>query len=95
MWRSTPPSCCDGPTHVRARARCADRRRLRRRWRGDFTAARDSVSASLDADGNLRGHIAGQPFPPDAMTPDDPQNGARWAWNLEYRWRGLATGRCG
>lgn len=44
--------------------------------------------ASLDRDGNLHGHRAGLPFPPEATDPGDPANGARWAWNLERRWRG-------
>ena len=41
--------------------------------------------ARLDADGNLRGYVAGTPFPPESIADDDPAAGTKWAWNLEYR----------
>ncbi len=44
--------------------------------------------AKLDADGNLRGYVAGLPFPPATIDPKAPDAGARWAWNLEKRFRG-------
>jgi hypothetical protein len=44
--------------------------------------------ARLDSDGNLSGYTAGLPFPPDAIDPGAPDAGARWAWNLELRYRG-------
>jgi hypothetical protein len=42
----------------------------------------------LDEDGNLRGYVAGLPFPPDRIDPSAPDAGTRWAWNLERRYRG-------
>ncbi|MBW2542050.1 MAG: DUF1329 domain-containing protein [Deltaproteobacteria bacterium] len=52
-----------------------------------FSAAtqRYADRAELDADGNLRGYVAGTPFPPESIAADDPQAGTKWAWNLEYR----------
>jgi len=44
--------------------------------------------AELDDDGNLRKYVAGLPFPPDAIAPEDPAAGARWAWNMQMRYRG-------
>jgi len=44
--------------------------------------------AELDEDGNLRGYVAGVPFPPDSIDPAAPDAGARWAWNLQTRHRG-------
>jgi hypothetical protein len=44
--------------------------------------------ARLDDSGNLRGYVAGLPFPPDRIDPASPDAGARWAWNLELRHRG-------
>ncbi len=44
--------------------------------------------ARLDDANNLRGYRAGTPFPPESIDPQDPKAGARWAWNLEYRYRG-------
>jgi Protein of unknown function (DUF1329) len=42
----------------------------------------------LDADGNLHGHVAGLPFPPERIDPDAPDAGLRFAWDLERRYRG-------
>ncbi|MDH5307469.1 MAG: DUF1329 domain-containing protein, partial [Myxococcales bacterium] len=44
--------------------------------------------ARLDAEGNLHDHVAGLPFPPDAIDASAPDAGLRWAWNLERRYRG-------
>ncbi len=44
--------------------------------------------AKLDADGNLRGYVAGLPFPPATIDPKAPDAAVRWAWNLEKRYRG-------
>ena len=44
--------------------------------------------AKLDGDGNLRGYVAGLPFPPEAIDPKAPDAGARWAWNFDKRYRG-------
>jgi hypothetical protein len=46
---------------------------------------RFAARASLDADGNLVGYVAGTPFPPGSIAADDPAAAAKWAWNLEYR----------
>jgi hypothetical protein len=42
----------------------------------------------LDEDGNLRDYTAGLPFPPETFDARDPQAAAKWAWNLEKRYRG-------
>jgi len=44
--------------------------------------------AKLDADGGLANYTAGQPFPPDAIGPADPQAGLLWAWNVALRYEG-------
>lgn len=44
--------------------------------------------AKVDAKGNLEDYVAGVPFPPETLDPDDPQAGVKWAWNLEMRYRG-------
>jgi len=44
--------------------------------------------AKLDEERNLLNYIAGLPFPPDDIAPEDPQAGLKWAWNNEYRYRG-------
>lgn len=45
-------------------------------------------TARLTEDGGLEGHLAGLPFPPGDIAPDDPQAGAKWAWNFEHRYQG-------
>jgi hypothetical protein len=47
--------------------------------------------ASLDREGNLRGHVAGLPFAPEAIEPDARDAAVRWAWNLEQRHRGAGA----
>jgi hypothetical protein len=44
--------------------------------------------ARLDREGNLEGHVAGLPFPPDEIDPKAREAGLRWAWNVERRYRG-------
>lgn len=44
--------------------------------------------ATVDAAGNLEGHVAGVPFPQDTIDPAAPDAGVRWAWNFEHRYRG-------
>jgi len=50
--------------------------------------ARFAGQATLDADGNLQGYVAGLPFPPEGIDPQARDAGARWAWNLAQRFRG-------
>lgn len=52
------------------------------------TTAKYSGRARVDSDGNLWDYAAGTPFPPESIAPDDPDAGVKWAWNLEYRYRG-------
>jgi len=56
-----------------------------------YTTATEAHAGSvkLDADGNLEGYVAGLPFPPDAIDPASPDAGARWAWNVALRDRGI------
>lgn len=56
-------------------------------WYEEATA-RHAGRARVDEEGNLRDHVAGMPFPPERIDPGDPQAGAKWAWNLELRYRG-------
>jgi hypothetical protein len=42
----------------------------------------------LDEDGSLEGYVAGLPFPPETIDPEADDAAARWAWNLEMRFRG-------
>jgi hypothetical protein len=56
-------------------------------WYEDATRSRAGESR-LDERGNLRGHVAGLPFPADSIDPRSPGAGERWAWNLELRYRG-------
>jgi len=42
----------------------------------------------VDAEGDLDGYLAGIPFPPDGIDPQASGAGARWAWNLQYRYMG-------
>ncbi|MEN8181424.1 MAG: DUF1329 domain-containing protein, partial [Myxococcota bacterium] len=45
--------------------------------------------AKLDDEGNLRGYVAGLPFPPAQIDPEAADAGARWAWNFQQRYRGF------
>jgi hypothetical protein len=47
-----------------------------------------SGKARLDEEGNLRDAVAGLPFPPESIDLAAPDAGARWAWNVELRYRG-------
>jgi hypothetical protein len=52
-------------------------------------ATREHASGvSLNDDDDLEGYEAGTPFPQEGIDPDDPQAAAKWAWNLEKRFRG-------
>jgi hypothetical protein len=42
----------------------------------------------LGEDGDLEGYLAGVPFPQDVIDPQAPDAGAKWAWNLQYRYMG-------
>lgn len=54
----------------------------------DAATAANAGKARLDEKGNLRDHVAGLPFPPETIDPGDPRAGAKWAWNVELRYRG-------
>lgn len=41
----------------------------------------------LDEDGAIQNYVAGQPFDPDELSPDDPQAGYKAVWNFNYRWQ--------
>lgn len=51
--------------------------------------ATHAAKAKLDDEANLEGYVAGLPFPPDSIDADRPDAGARWAWNLALRDRGV------
>jgi hypothetical protein len=42
--------------------------------------------SGLGPGGELRGHVAGLPFPPDTIEMKDPQAALRWAWNWTQRY---------
>ncbi len=50
--------------------------------------ARFGGQARLDPEGNLSGHVAGLPFPPERIDRKAPDAGLRWAWDVERRYRG-------
>jgi hypothetical protein len=49
---------------------------------------RFAKDSKLDREGNLRGNVAGLPFPPDEIDPKARDAGIKWAWNVERRYRG-------
>jgi len=49
-----------------------------------------SGQAHLNGDGDLLIDHPGLPFSPDSIDPGEPDAAARWAWNLERRYRGAA-----
>jgi len=55
-----------------------------------FTRATERFAGrvSLGESGELRGYVAGTPFPPEGIDPAAPDAALRWAWNLELRFRG-------
>lgn len=57
---------------------------------GFFTRATEKHAGQvqLEEDGSLQGYVAGLPFPPDSIDAEAPDAAARWAWNLELRFRG-------
>jgi hypothetical protein len=42
----------------------------------------------VDEEGDLEGYLAGTPFPQDDIDPGASDAGAKWAWNLQYRYMG-------
>ena len=54
---------------------------------GDATR-RFAGRARLTADSGLEDYVAGLPFPPTSIRPDDPRVGLRWAWNVAHRYQG-------
>jgi len=57
------------------------------RFFGEATQ-RFAPQVELDGDGNLRGYVAGTPFPPEQIDPKAADAALRWAWDLEQRFRG-------
>ena len=50
--------------------------------------AKHAAEVELGKDGSLSGYRAGLPFPPESIDLEDDDAAARWAWNLELRFRG-------
>ncbi len=42
----------------------------------------------IEGKGDLKGYLAGIPFPQDRIDPEDSDAGAKWAWNFQYRYMG-------
>ena len=51
-------------------------------------SAKFAGQARIDKDGNLANYTAGLPFDPDQIDPQDPDAGAKWAFDLEQRYIG-------
>jgi len=47
-----------------------------------------SSKVRLGPKGELLNYVAGFPFPPESIRPDDPQAGLKLGWNFNYRWWG-------
>jgi hypothetical protein len=56
---------------------------------GFFSAATERFRgrAKLTPAGGVEKAVAGLPFPPDSIAPDDPEAGQKWAWNAQARYR--------
>ncbi len=54
----------------------------------DEATAAHAGKATVDSKGNLRGYVAGTPFPQDSVPADAKDAAVMWAWNLEQRYRG-------
>jgi hypothetical protein len=54
-----------------------------------FRAATEKFrgSVKLLANGGVEGRVAGLPFPPDTIDPNDSEAGQKWAWNFQARYR--------
>jgi hypothetical protein len=50
--------------------------------------AENAGKARLGPEGELEGHVAGLPFPPEQIDPADPEAALRWAWDFELRYQG-------
>jgi hypothetical protein len=57
------------------------------RFYGEATE-RYAPRVELDEKNNLGSYVAGLPFPPDSIAPDEPQAAEKWAWNFAHRYRG-------
>ena len=84
VWRNRDTFFHDG---MRLEIGPCHRRYATAEWY-DAATKRFAGQASVDADGNLRGDVAGLPFPPDTIDPASPDAAVRWAWNAELRYRG-------
>jgi hypothetical protein len=54
-----------------------------------------SPQVKLGPKGELINYVAGFPFPPETISPDDPQAGLKLAWDFNYRWWGEGIGATG
>ena len=54
----------------------------------EAATAKFAGSARVDEDGNLHDYVSGLPFPQATIDPTSPDAAVRWAWNLQYRYRG-------
>ena len=67
--------------------------------RRDYSPAEAYVAATrrfqqsqIGIDGSLEGHVAGQPFPMEAIDcTGDPQAGVKIAWNFDHQWEGSGS----
>jgi hypothetical protein len=84
VWRNRDAFFHDG---MRLELGPCHRRYATAEWYDEATK-RFAGQSSVDENGNLRGHVAGLPFPPDAIDPASPDAAVRWAWNAERRYRG-------
>jgi hypothetical protein len=53
----------------------------------DEATAAFAGRAKLLPNGGVEGRVAGLPFPPEAIEPDDPDAGQKWSWNMQARYR--------
>jgi hypothetical protein len=71
---------------------------MRIRDAGDLSPAASYIDAtqrhegttSIDADGAIRGYVAGRPFDPETLRAGRKEDGYKLAWNWNYRWFGGA-----
>ena len=84
VWRNRDTFFNDG---MRLELGPCHRRYATAEWYDEATK-RFAGQSQVDENGNLRGYVAGLPFPPDTIDPASPDAAVRWAWNAERRYRG-------